>query len=77
MAVEAGQLTLADLLANEEMKDTFENTFVVVKRQATLAEARSAMLARPSCQDVFITESGNLNEPVIGWLTNVDIARSF
>lgn len=71
------QLTLADLLANDEMRDTFENTFVVVKRQATLAEARSAMLARPGCQDVFITEGGNLNEPVIGWMTNVDIARSF
>jgi len=71
------QLTLAALLANDEMKDTFENTFVVVRRQATLAEAKDAMVTRPNCRDVFITEGGNLNEPVIGWLTNVDIARGF
>ena len=33
-------LTLADLLADPEMKEMFVNSFVVVKRQATLAEAR-------------------------------------
>jgi hypothetical protein len=69
-------LTLADLLADAEMKAIFENTFVVVKRQGTLAEAQSAMLTRPGCSDVFITVGGGLNEPVQGWLTNVDIARS-
>jgi hypothetical protein len=58
------------------MKSMFENTFVVVKRQATLAEAKSAMVARPGCSDVFVTAGGNLNESVQGWLTNVDIARS-
>jgi len=69
-------LTLADLLADQEMKAIFENTFVVVKRQATLAECKSAMLARPRCSDVFVTAGGGRNEPVQGWLTNVDIARS-
>jgi hypothetical protein len=48
-------LTLADLLADPEMKEMFENTFVVVKRQATLAEAKSSMLTRPGCSDVFVT----------------------
>lgn len=75
-AATAGNLTLADLLADPEMKDIFENTFVAVKRQGTLAEATSAMLSRPSCNDVAVTAGGNLNEPVLGWLTNVDIARS-
>jgi len=69
-------LTLASLLANEEMKEMFQNTFVVVKRQATLAEAKSAMITRPGCGDVFVTANGNRNEPVQGWLTNVDIARN-
>jgi hypothetical protein len=71
-----GDLTLADLLADQEMREIFENTFVVVKRQATLAEAKSAMLARPRCSDVFVTAGGGRNEPVQGWLTNVDLARS-
>ena len=69
-------LTLADLLADQEMKEIFENTFVIVKRQATLAEAKSAMLAKPRCSDVFVTAGGGRNEPVQGWLANVDIARS-
>jgi hypothetical protein len=72
----APNLTLAELLADAEMKAIFENTFVVVKRQATLAEALSAMLTRPGCSDVFVTASGDSKEPVLGWLTNVDMARS-
>lgn len=71
-----GDLVLADLLADEEMKKIFEGTFVIVKRQATLAEAKSAMNARPGCNDVFVTAGGSRNEPVQGWLTNVDIVRS-
>jgi hypothetical protein len=69
-------LTLADLLADQEMKEIFENTFVIVKRQASLAETKSAMLTKPGCSDVFITAGGSRTEPVQGWLTNVDIARS-
>ena len=75
-AANAGNLTLADLFADPEMKSIFENTFVVVKRQGTLAEAQSAMLTRPGCSDVFVTAGGKQDEPVQGWLTNVDIARS-
>lgn len=75
-AATAGDLTMADLLADPEMKEIFEKTFVVVKRRATLAEAMSAMLTRPGCNDVFVTAEGTLNEPVQGWLTNVDIVRS-
>ncbi len=74
-AATAGDLTVANLLADPEMKDVFENTFVVVKRRATLAEAMSAMVTRPGCNDVFVTAGGNLDEPVQGWLTNIDIAR--
>lgn len=72
----SGDLSLADLLADQEKKQMFESTFVVVKRQATLAEAKSAMLARPGCSDVFVTAGGSRNEPVQGWLANVDITRS-
>ena len=69
-------LTLADILADNEMKAVFDNTFVIVKKQATLAEAKSAMDARKGCSDVFVTATGNPNEPVLGYLTNVDIART-
>lgn len=69
-------LTLGHLLSEPEMKQMFENTFVVVSRQATLAEARSAMIEKPGCSDVFVTERGTRDEPVLGWLTNVDLVRS-
>jgi len=68
--------TLADLLAEPEMKEMFENTFVAISQQCSLAEAKSAMLARPGCSDVFVTENGKRDEAVIGWLTNVDIAHN-
>jgi hypothetical protein len=69
-------LTLADLLADAEMKGLFESTFVVVKRAATIADATSAMRTSHGCSDIFVTDGGGRNEPVLGWLTNVDIARS-
>lgn len=75
-ATNANELTLADLLAEREMRDMFENTLVTVKRQASVAEAKSAMIARPGCSDVFVTAGGGRNEPVQGWLTNVEITRS-
>lgn len=75
-AANAGNLTLADLFADSEMKGIFENTYVVVKKQATMAEAQGTMLTRPGCSDVFVTAGGKLDQPVQGWLTNVDIARS-
>jgi hypothetical protein len=27
------------------------------------------------CQDVFVTTNGRAEEPVLGWLTNADIAK--
>jgi hypothetical protein len=70
-----GDFTLADLLADSQMKRMFESTFAVVHRRATLAEAKTAMLATPSCLDVFVTAGGRRDEPILGWLTNRDIDK--
>jgi hypothetical protein len=29
----------------------------------------------PQCQDVFLTKSGGADEPIVGWITNADIAK--
>ena len=71
-----GALTLADLLADQDLKSMFERSFVVVRRQSTLAQARAAMIAKEGCSDVLVTNSGGAQEAVQGLLTNVDIARS-
>jgi hypothetical protein len=69
-------LTLADLLEDLEMKAVFDRSFAVVGRQSTLAEAKAAMVAKEGCSDVFVTRGGTAQEPVLGLLTNVEIARS-
>lgn len=69
-------LSLADLLADGEMKQVFESTFAVVSTKATMADVRKAMLAVPGCNDVFVTKNGEREGPVLGWLTNVRITRN-
>jgi hypothetical protein len=70
------QLSLSDLLSDQELRGIFESTFVTVAEHATLAEAKNAMVARPGCSDVFVTKLGSRAEPALGWLTNVDITQS-
>jgi hypothetical protein len=66
-------LTLRELLDALGLKDRGDKTFAVVKEDATLADAKAAMESIPGCQDVFITKSGTMSEPVVGWITNVMI----
>lgn len=40
---------------------------------ATMADAKAIMSSFANCRDVFVTENGQRSEPVIGWVTNVDI----
>lgn len=68
-------LTLADLLDDPKMKEIFAGTFSVVSKEATLAEAKAAMLKTPNCLDVFVTADGGRDEPLLGWLTNVRANR--
>ncbi len=65
--------TLNDFLADKAMKDMVEKSFTAVKEDATMAEAKNAMDRTPNCQDVFVTKGGTVQEPVIGWVTNVII----
>jgi hypothetical protein len=71
-------LTLSDFLAHPAGDQTLKDWVskkAFVKVDATLADARGAMLAIKGCQDVFVTQSAKPEEPVLGWLTNTDITR--
>jgi hypothetical protein len=74
-AKQPGDLTLADLLADPLMLATFERTYALVGRQATLAQAKAAMAAKEGCSDVLVTYGGTPKEAVLGLVTNVDIVR--
>jgi len=70
-------LSLQDLLNEDpKLKQMFETSFVTIKEDATLADAKSKMENMTDCLDVFITKNGTKNEPIIGWLTNIIIAKS-
>ena len=52
-------------------------SFVIVKGEGTLADAKNAMDnasaalgSKGNCYDAFVTESGNADQAVIGWITN-------
>jgi hypothetical protein len=65
--------TLRDFLSQQGMRDLVTNTKAFVAQGGTLADAKAAMEKVADCQDVFVTQTGQATEPVLGWLTNVDI----
>jgi predicted lipoprotein len=71
----AAQRTLRNFLNynNNSMRDRVSNTRAFVSASASLADAKTAMDKVNGCQDVFVTQTGQSTEPVLGMLTNVDI----
>jgi hypothetical protein len=70
--------TLTEMLAHRigdaDVRSTVRR-IAFVGLNASVAEARDAMLAVKGAQDVFVTRTGRPEEPVEGWLTNSDFAR--
>jgi predicted transcriptional regulator len=58
------ELTLQDIL-NEH--SPLDESYAEVSTNATIAEAKNAMGAKPGCQDVHVMKDGL----VVGWLPNV------
>jgi CBS domain-containing protein len=64
--------TVADLGPDE--RELF-SLFATVRQEATVADARTAMTAKGhGCSDVIVTEDGTTATPVVGWLTDTDLA---
>jgi hypothetical protein len=71
------ELTLEEVLTElPEVKAMFTGTAAFVGSEATLGEAKLAMNATRNCYDVFVTDTGQPQEPVLGWITDVTIAAS-
>lgn len=67
--------TMGDLL--EYGQGEFEKAveaFGAVGPDAVLADARRGMGSVEGCNDVFVTTNGRRGDPMIGWLTNTDLA---
>lgn len=68
------KLTLQDLIDDAELKNWVTN-IAFISEQASVAEAKDKMEQQPGCQDLIVTKTGNKTEPMLGWMTNVDIGR--
>jgi hypothetical protein len=68
------KLTLQDLIDDAELKNWISN-IVYTSEQASVADAKKKMEEQPGCQDLIVTKTGARNEPMVGWMTNVDIGR--
>jgi hypothetical protein len=68
-------LTLNDFLEFSNMRDLVEKSLGFVSTKATLGEAKATMEKTTNCQDVFVTENGRADEPIIGWLPNTVISK--
>jgi hypothetical protein len=66
--------TIQDLIDDEETK-IFIKTQLCVKEDANLLDAKSAYDNEPNAQDVFITSSGSITEPILGWVTQNEIIK--
>jgi hypothetical protein len=68
------KLSLQDLVDDAELKNWVAN-IVYVSEQASVGDAKKAMEDRQGCQDLIVTKTGRRDEPMLGWMTNVDIGR--
>ncbi len=69
-------LTLSNVLDSEKDRVTIRETLAFVAPGSTIGEAKAAMQRIDGCQDVFVTDRGDRNGKVIGWLTNGIITRA-
>jgi hypothetical protein len=55
--------------------DFIRSAAAFVARDRNLADAKAGMESAAGCQDVIVTERGSRDEPVLGWVSNIDIGR--
>lgn len=48
---------------------------VFIPETASLYDAKKEMDKHEACNDAFVTKTGNKDEEVLGWISNVDIAK--
>jgi hypothetical protein len=53
----------------------FYDAIVFFSQNAKIIDSKENIDANIRCQDVIITASGKQDEPVLGWLTNIEVGR--
>ena len=68
--------TFADMLADEEIHRELSKLVVFVSAATSLSDAKLALDKVSGAQDIIVTGSGNATEPMLGWLSNVDLTKA-
>jgi hypothetical protein len=76
--------TLKDMRdsGTERIKRIIDNSVAFIDENATMQTAKKKMDEKNGggkeeiCQDIFLTATGNADEPVLGWITEVEIAKN-
>jgi len=64
------------LLKDSEIAAQITKLVVFVAATATLADAKTALDKVAGAQDIIVTPTGNATEPMLGWLSNVDLTKA-
>jgi len=75
--VAVADLTLKHLLDSDAgLRALFQTSFGFVRSDATMADAKKVMDNIAKCQDVFVTDTGNSSDPIVGWITDNTILEN-
>jgi len=74
--VDESTLTLKSLLEDPKVKDYILNSFLPLRPDATLADAKDLLDKNPQCLDILVTQDGTKNGTVVGWITNVMVLNA-
>jgi hypothetical protein len=69
------ELTLQDMLDDEDVKEVITKSFQTVHATSNLADAKKFIDQDSLCSDVFATKDGTKDTKALGWVTNVIIAE--
>jgi hypothetical protein len=68
--------TFADMLVDNETLRQISQLVVFVSTATTLGDAKTALDKVMGAQDIIVTATGNAAEPMLGWLSNVDLTKA-
>ena len=71
----ADKLTLKDMIDDKEYLEMISESFGTVSELSNLLDAKHYIDRIDNCLDVFVTNTGLANSPVIGWITNAIITK--
>ena len=68
--------TFAAMLLDEDTLHQISKLVVFVAANASLGDAKAALDKVNGAQDIIVTGSGSSTEPMLGWLSNIDLTKA-